>query len=442
MKRICSAVPKIALVIAVLFVASARSLAQDSSLLMLSKNFNGVVTRSAVEIGLTANADCDQTKTFIPENSRLVTQNFALNADSNGVGTFSGTAYIITPAGRVVLRGTLKGTVGINTRCSANRSCRQPWHLEGLFESTPSSMDRALVRSASDLKMAPMVLNFSGDLNPQSTGSAQIYQGRLDGLVPALPAEVDRITITQDKLSYVLNEVINATVVNDSPETIQTWDKRSFCGILQLQILDGNQWNDTGFCPLKAPSLPVTIAPGSKFSVQMNPSESIEPLKVGTYRIALTFMFVTGNIPLSDTFVVYSQQFRLAGQLPSNQVVINTNKSGYVEQEAVFLRVNNDTSQNVVVYDHQSFCSIVTVQKQEGGQWVNLYECLVATPSKPVKIASRDEIELKLPTDDVMTKLGQGTYRLQTTYWNLDANGNPVGNPFNIFSATFSVTGK
>ncbi len=442
MKRICSVVPKIVLVVAVLFVASAQSLGQDSSLLMLSKNFNGIVTRSAVEIGLTANADCDQTKTFIPENSKLVTQNFALNADSNGVGTFSGTAYIITPAGRVVLRGTLKGTVGINTRCGPHRSCRLPGHLEGLFESTPSSMDRALLRSASDVKIAPMMLNFSGDLNPQSTASTPIYQGRLDGLIPALPAEVDRITITQDKLSYVLNDAINATVVNDSSETIQTWDKRSFCSVLQLQILDGNQWNDTGFCPIKAPSLPITIAPGSKFSVQMIPSEIIEPLKVGTYRIALTFMFVSGNVPLSDTFVVYSQQFQLAGQLPSNQVVLDTSKSGYVEQEAVFLRVNNDTPQNVVVYDHQSFCSIVTVQKQEGGNWVNLYECLLATPSKPVKIASRVEIELKLPTDEATTKLAQGTYRLQTTYWNLDANGNPTGNPTNIYSATFSVTGK
>lgn len=441
MKRICSVVPKIALVVAVVFVASAQSLGQDSGLLMLSKNFNGIVTRSAVEIGLTANADCDQTKTFIPENSKLVTQNFVLSADSNGVGTFSGTAYIITPDGRVVLSGTLKGTVGINTRCGTNRSCRQPWHLEGLFESTPSSMERVVIRAA-NRKILPMMLNFSGDLNSQSTGSVQIYQGRLDGLVPALPAEVDRVVIGNDKPSYLLNEVIFASVVNDSTETIQIWDNRSFCSVFQLQVLDGNQWNDTAFCRFKNASLPINLAPGEKFSVQLDPSQTIEPLKEGVYRLALTFKFVSGNIPLSDTFVNYTPQFRLAAQAPSNQVILNTNKSGYVEQEAVFLRVNNDTAQNVVVYDHQSFCSFVTLQKQQGGNWVNLFECLLATPSKPVKIASREEIELKLPTDEVATKLTQGIYRLQTTYWNLDANGNPVGNPSNIYSATFSVTGK
>ena len=441
MKRICSAVPNIALVVAVLFVFSAQSLGQDSGLLMLSKNFNGVVSRSAVEIGLTANADCDQTKTFIPENSKLLTQNFSLDADNNGVGTFSGMAYVITPGGRVVLSGTLKGTVGISTRCNANRSCRQPWHLEGIFESTPSSMERVLIR-ASDRKILPMMLNFSGDLNPQSTGSVQLYQGRLDGLVPALPAEVDRVLIAQDKPSYLLNEVIYASVVNDSTEAIQIWDKRSFCSVFQLQVLDGNQWNDTAFCRFRNASLPIKLAPGEKFSVQLDPSQTIEPLKEGIYRLALTFKFVSGNIPLSDTFINYTPQFRLAAQAPSNQVFLKTTKPGYVEQEAVFLRVNNDTAQNVVVYDHQSFCSFVTLQRQEGGNWVNLFDCLLATASRPLKISSRDEIELKLPTDDVATKLTPGTYRLQTAYWNLDANGNPIGSPNGIFSSVFTVAGK
>lgn len=423
-------------------VTGVKGQTQDSGLLMLSKNFNGTVSRSAVEIGLSANADCDQTKDFIPDGSKLMTQNFALNADSNGVGTFTGTAYVVTPAGRVVLSGSLKGTVGINTRCGTNKSCRLPWHLEGLFESTPSTSQRAIVRAASDVKIAPMVLNFSGDLNPQTASPLPIYQGRLDGLVPALPASIDRITVGQDKPSYVLNDMILTTVVNDSPETIQTWDKRSFCSIAQLQVLDGNQWNDTGFCPLKAASFPVNIPPRSKLELIMNPTQTIEPLKPGVYRIALTFRFVSENIPLSDSFVVYSQEFRMAAQPPSNQVIINTSKPAYVEQEAVLLRVNNDTAQNVVAFDHQSFCTIITVQRQEGGDWVNVFPCLLATPSRPVKISSRENLEIKLPTDDAASKLPAGNYRLLLTHWNVDASGNTTGNPTNTFSATFSVSGK
>lgn len=132
----------------------------------------------------------------------------------------------------------------------------------------------------------------------------------------------------------------------------------------------------------------------------------------------------------------------MAAQPPSNQVIINTDKPAYVEQEAVFLRVNNDTPQNVVAFDHQSFCTIITVQRQEGGNWVNVFPCLLTTPTRPVKISSRENLEIKLPTDNAASKLPAGDYRLLLTHWNLDANGSTTGNPTNTFSATFSVSGK
>ncbi|MBS1786860.1 MAG: hypothetical protein JST85_04020 [Acidobacteria bacterium] len=441
MEKVLTALKSVALVAGLSIMSIAQVPDLDPRLLMLSKNFNGSVTRTSVEIGLTGNADCDQTKSFIPDNSKLVTQSFSLKADSNGIGTFSGSAYIITPAGRIVLQGTLKGTVGINTRCGSSRNCTLPWHLEGLFESTPSSMDRAIFRMAANA-IAPMMLNFSGDLNPLSASALPIYQGRLDGLVPALPAEVDRITLVQDKTTYLVTDVINATVVNESSETIQTWDKRSFCSIFQLQILDGNQWNDTAFCPFKAPSLPVYIAPNSKFGVQLNPVQTIEPLKAGTYRLALTFRFVSGNIPLSDSYVVQTQEFRMVPLTPTNQVIVATDKVAYQEQEPVALRINNDTDEAILTYDHQSYCSIVTVQRQNGGDWEEVAPCLLGTMTRVVKIPSRDQVDFKLPTESAASKLPQGIYRLEFTYWKPDAEGKPTGNPTTLHSALFSVTGK
>ncbi|HQR33250.1 MAG TPA: hypothetical protein PLK30_10955 [Blastocatellia bacterium] len=443
MKQIISAVCGITLWGLILsVVAIAQNQAQDSRLLMLSKNFSGSITQTSIEIALTANADCDQTKTFIPDNSKLVTQSFVLNADSKGVGTFSGSAYIITPEGRIVLQGLLKGTVGINTRCGSNSSCRLPWHLEGLFESAFTTMQRTVSRGGSDAKILPMMLNFSADLNPQTASPLPIYQGRLDGLVPTLPAEVDRITIIQDKTIYQPNDVINATVINESSENIQTWDKRSFCSIFQLQILDGNQWNDTAFCPFKAPSLPVYIPANSKFGVQMHQSQTIEPLKAGTYRLALTFRFVSGEIPLSDSFVVYSPQFKLEPQMPTNQVLVAPGKGAYEEQEQLTLSVNNVTSQTIVAYDHQSYCSIVTVQRNEGGNWVDMFPCLLGSQSNLIKISAGEDRKLKLPADTAPTKLAAGAYRLEFTYWQVDANGNPTGNPTTVFSNTFAVVAK
>lgn len=429
-------------VIALFLAVTGHSFAQESGLLMLSKNVNGAITRNSAEISLSSNAECDQTKSFIPDGSRLTANSFTMSTDNNGVGTFQGRAQIVTPTGRVVLEGTLRGTVGINTRCGENRSCRLPWHLEGLFESFSSTLNQALVRSASDLKIRPMVLNFSADLNPQSASPLPIYQGRLDGLVPALPSAIDRITVVTDKTGYTLNDVMTAFVINESAETIQAQDKRSFCSIINFQVLDGNQWNDTAFCPFKAPSLPVNIAAGSKFEVPLQPSLSNTPLAAGIYRVALTFRFVLGNIPLSDSYTVYSQQFRLAAQPPSNLVIAKTDRSVYQENEPIVALITNDTAQPILTTDQKTFCSIVNVQKQESNAWTNAAPCLLAAPTRQVRLAAREELTVRLPSDNASPKLSAGTYRLEFTYWTMTASGNAVGNQLKVYSSTFNIVGK
>jgi len=444
MKRTILIASRSAIVAASLFIALAatQTLAQESGMLMLSKNFNGTISRTSAEINLSSNVECDQTRSFIPDGSRLLTNNFAMNTDVNGVGTFQGRAQIVTPNGRVVLEGTLRGTVGINTRCGVNRSCRLPWHLEGLFESFSSTLNQVIVRSAVDSKIRPMVLNFSADLNPQTAGPLPVFQGRLDGLVPSLPASIDRITIVTDKTGYTVGDLMTAVVINESDETIQAFDKRSFCTILQLQALDGNQWNDTAFCPFKAPSLPVNIAPGTKFEVPLQPTLSISALNAGIYRVALTFRFVIGNTPLSDSYTVYSSQFRLAPQQPSNLVIAKTERNVYLEGEQLIALITNDTPQTILTTDHKSFCSIVNVQKLETNIWTNSATCLLATVPKQIRLAAREELTVKLPNENAASKLSAGTYRLEFTYWTTDAIGNPTGNPITVYSATFNIIAR
>lgn len=421
---------------------AAPVLAQQSGTLLLSKNFDGRITSTSAEISLTSNAECDQTKSFIPDGSKLVTTSFSMTTDNNGIGTFRGTAQIVTPTGRAILQGSLRGTVGMNTRCGRGRTCQLPWHLEGLFESVSSSVERILVRSASDLKIVPMVLNFSADPVPQTTTFMPIFQGRLDGLVPSLPASIDRITIVTDKTGYTVGDVMTAVVINESDETIQAFDKRSFCTILQLQAMDGNQWNDTAFCPFKAPSLPVNIAPGTKFEVPLQPTLSISTLNAGIYRVALTFRFVIGNSPISDSYTVYSSQFRLASQQPSNLVIAKTERNVYLEGEQLVALITNDTPQPILTTDHKTFCSVVNVQKLENTNWTNSAPCLLATVPKQIRLAAREELIVKLPNENAASKLSAGTYRLEFTYWTTDAGGNPGGAPITVYSSTFNIIAR
>ncbi len=422
--------------VALSFVASA----QNPGHLALSKIFSGTVTRTSVDLTLRSNAQCDQTQSFISDGSRIVSQSFELNADSNGVGTFQGTAVIITPDGRAVLQGQLRGTVGFNSRCNTGSDCRQPWHLEGLFETVPSTFDRLIARSTTDIKVAMMMLNFSADLNTQAASPLPIYNGRLEGLVPSLPAATNRISIAPDRSGYSVNELITAVVTNASDESIQAYDLKSFCSIVQLQIQEGNQWNDTAFCPLRRAPLPVNVLPNQRMDVQLLPTATMPAPKAGTYRLALTFKFLENNIPISDSFTIFSQPFVIAALPPTNMITVKTTQNSYKDVESIIARVNNDTEQAIVTTDHKSFCSILNLQKQEASDWVNVMPCRLLTPTRMFRVNAREELTLKLPSEDASPKLTPGAYRLEFSYSAMGDNGQPTGNEVKVYSATFTIT--
>jgi len=97
------------------------SLAQSSGLLVLSKNAGGLISDGSLSLALTSNANCDETRLLIPDGSSLVSEDFSLKTDSRGLGTFRGSARIVTPDGRVWLQGSLRGTVGVKPRCNPTK---------------------------------------------------------------------------------------------------------------------------------------------------------------------------------------------------------------------------------------------------------------------------------------------------------------------------------
>lgn len=425
-----------------LLAISMRVNAQTTGQMILSKNINGPITRTSFELSLSANAECDQTQQLLPDGSRLSSLSFNLNADANGVGTFQGAAQIISPDGRTILQGQLRGTVGINTRCGVSRSCRLPWHLEGLFETAPSSYDRFSSRSGNEVKIPIMMLNFSADLNQQSASPLPMYQGRLDGLIPTLPAAAAKVAIAPDRAGYTVNEPISAVVFNGAEGAIQALDLKSYCTIVQLQIQNGNQWDDVGQCQLKRLAFPVNIPSNQRMEVPLLSSQLIPPPVAGTYRLALTFRFLENNIPIGDSYSAYSQSFAVNQTPPSNNIIVQAERNVYAEREPVIVKVSNDSEQPIVTMDHKSFCTILNVQKQQVNDWITIAPCLLSTPTRLVKINARDSLTMKLPVDDAGAKLDPGTYRLELVYFAVDAGGMPVGNPTTVYGRTFTVASK
>jgi len=305
MKRIYSAV-----FCGALLAAAVRANAQPSGQMILSKSANGPVTSTSLELTLSANAQCDQTQSFLPDGSKLSSQSFSLDVDANGVGTFQGPAQIISPDGRTILQGQLRGTVGIGTRCGGDGACRRPWHLEGLFETARSNFERFIARSTTDVRVPVMMLNFSADQNPQSASPLPLYLGRLDGLIPSF------------------------------------------------------------------------------------------------------------------------------------SVTLKTDRDTYAEGETITVKITNDSNQSAVTMDHNSFCSVLDVQKQQANQWATIAPCLLMTPTRLVKLGPHEDFSVKLPTPEVTAKLDPGTYQLELTYWAMNESGQPVGNPTTVYSKTFTVASK
>lgn len=439
MKRIFSAVWWFAVTAGAF---SASGYAQSAGYLSLSKNFSGAITRSSVEVALSPNADCDQTQALIPEGSKLVSQSFTMNADANGVGTFQGLAIVVTPDNRVILQGSLRGTVGVNPRCNAAQGCRLPWHLEGLFETQPGSFERLITRSTSAVSVPLMMLNFSADQILESASPVPTYRGRLDGLIPTLPASVAKVTLVTDKPSYTVNDPITAIIINGAEMTIQAYDLKSFCSIIQLQVQNGNQWDDVATCPLKRLSFPVTIAASQRMDVPLLSNAAITTPGPGIYRLALTFRFLQNNTPISDSFLAFSQSFTIAPQPPSNSVIVKAERSLYQDREPIVIKITNDQEQAIVAEDHKSYCTVLNIQRQEGDNWVNVAPCLLLSPIRLIKIGSREDLFVKIANEDAASRLTPGTYRLELTYSGVDNAGQPAGSPVTVYGATFTVASK
>jgi hypothetical protein len=308
MKRIRMA----ALIVASLILSlHSQSMAQSSAPLVLSKNGAGHILRTSFSLSLTANADCDQTQNFIPDGSRLVSESFNLNTDSNGVGTFNGLAQLVAPDGRLILQGSLRGTAGLNTRCGASRDCRLPGHLEGLFEGLPATA-RSVGR-VPELRSQVLTINFSADPNRESASPLPLYRARLDGLVSVPSAE--RVSIVTEQSAYDVNDPIAVKIVNGHDQNIVTWDHKTNCTIVVLQKQEAGGWVNVAPCPLLTPTRLVTIGARTEHLMKLPPESFGARFEPGTYRLEFAWFFVDGNgQPVGNPAPIYSPQFTLTSR--------------------------------------------------------------------------------------------------------------------------------
>jgi hypothetical protein len=115
--------------------------------------------------------------------------------------------------------------------------------------------------------------------------------------------------------------------------------------------------------------------------------------------------------------------------------------------DAVSVTVTNDLPQAIVVEDHQSECTVVTLQRQEGGGWQAVAPCQLETPTRLVSIPSGAAQTVTLrPEGGTQPQVWQaGTYRFAFNYSAAETGAEGQTSPADfapaavVYSQTFTI---
>jgi hypothetical protein len=105
----------------------------------------------------------------------------------------------------------------------------------------------------------------------------------------------NRVSITVDRSGYRSEDPILATVTNDTDQTLQTYDHRSYCSVLGLQRQGPEGWSEVAPCLLLSPTRQVRIERHSSLKVGLPPEGVAHRHPGGTYRVDVTFVVLDSN---------------------------------------------------------------------------------------------------------------------------------------------------
>lgn len=99
------------------------------------------------------------------------------------------------------------------------------------------------------------------------------------------------------------------------------------------------------------------------------------------------------------------------------KVELIPNKNSYAAKERIEIRVNNSLKRPITAMDQQSYCSIITLEKQQENTWQAIRNCTFNSPALEVTIeAGKSKIlELNLH-QQTAESLPAGTYRATLVY--------------------------
>lgn len=115
-------------------------------------------------------------------------------------------------------------------------------------------------------------------------------------------------------------------------------------------------------------------------------------------------------------------------------VTVTLGKAQFMPGEAIVVSINNGLPQSIFVADHQTRCSLVTLELQTGSGWRAMAPCLMMTPTGMIEIKSGTTNVQRLLAPSQPPEWPAGTYRVRLAY-----ALQRLGSATIVYSATFAV---
>jgi len=142
----------------------------------------------------------------------------------------------------------------------------------------------------------------------------------------------------------------------------------------------------------------------------------------------LLSLFHTASLAKSSNLLVAVylptyEPFRVVESQAIGSMSVTTDKSQYDVSEPILAKVANGVDRTIAIWDHQSNCTIPTLQKMEStGGWVDIAPCPLETPTRLVRIGPHTEVFVKFPPGN-----SPGIYRFRLTWQFVDSSAQSTG---------------
>jgi hypothetical protein len=127
------------------------------------------------------------------------------------------------------------------------------------------------------------------------------------------------------------------------------------------------------------------------------------------------------------------------GQVTSGEVTLSLDKQHYTASDAITVTITNGLATSIWVTDHQTNCTVVTVERQQDGHWQAVAPCLLMIATRMISLApaSLTPVRLLHAGTGLQNVWPAGTYRVKLSYRGAEETPGAVG--ATVYSEEFSI---